>query len=42
MILKHPHEAANKPISNKKLVDEVNLDDQFYNQQFDSDPYILD
>ena len=43
MVLKHPKEEIKKPlVLNKQIIDETNLDDKFYNQQFDSDPYLLD
>jgi hypothetical protein len=42
MLLKHPKEEIKKPLVNKQIVDDTNLDDKFYNQQFDSDPYLLD
>ena len=42
MLLKHPKEEIKKPLVNKQIIDDTNLDDKFYNQQFDSDPYLLD
>ena len=42
MLLKHPKEEIKNPLVKKQIIDETNLDDKFYNQQFDSDPYLLD
>lgn len=41
MVLKHPKEVTLKPLS-AKIINEVIVDEQFYNQQIDTDPYLLD
>jgi len=42
VILKHPHDVKDRIKSDKADVEDKNGDNKFYDQQFDTDPYLLD